>query len=270
MLSEKALSALRTLNEVLGDDHHPFVLIGATAPQILIDLRQGGHSGSRPTRDLDVSVKVHNWRDFERIINRLQERGFVAGPAPNQLTFEEEVRVDLLPYGAEIVENDQITWPDTQQSISVVGMEEVFQNADAIEIAPELLIPVATISALVLLKIAAYTDRPLERARDLVDITYCLERYEEEGQRRFELAGELVEGKTLTYQEAGALLLGGDVARIAKQNSLLRVRQFVLQFDSEYSQPISQIIAEERRLDDSQRRSFLFRLFAVFGYGVTR
>ena len=268
-LDEKALAALRIVSEVLATGRHRFVLIGATVPQIRIDLEDNAGPKNRPTRDIDATVEVSDWPDFERIVRTLREKGFQPGRAPHQFTFADEVRLDLLPYGAGIVQNNQLTWPDTQQIMSVVGFEETFQNASTVEIAPGLSVPVATIPTLVLLKIAAYTDRPWERARDLVDIVFCFEHYATEQERRFEFAGELVDGRALTYEESGAYLLGKDLAQVANRESLPRVEQFVARFDSEYSEPLGQILREEKRLENAQRRTFLFRLFRVFRRGVT-
>jgi hypothetical protein len=116
-------------------------------------------------------------------------------------------------------------------------------------------------------------DRPEERARDLIDILYCFERYEQtaETSRRFDHAGTEVERKALTYEEAGAYLLGTEVARLAKPNSLLVVRQFLDKLPDEYARPITQIITEERRLlDNEERRSVVYRLFRVFCAGLNQ
>jgi len=87
-------------------------------------------------------------------------------------------------------------------------------------------LPVVSIADLILMKLVAYTDRPEERARDLSDILYCFEHYEQSANtsRRFDYAGAEVEGSPLTFDEAGAYLLGTEVARLAKPNSLRVVR----------------------------------------------
>lgn len=118
----------------------------------------------------------------------------------------------------------------------------------------------------------AYLDRPEERARDLTDVVYSFEHYEETlgGSRRFDHTGVEVEGQPILFEEAGAFLLGTEVARLARPNSLQAVRTFLAGIDNEYARPISQILSQERRMVDGEsRRRTLFRLFRVFGAGLS-
>jgi hypothetical protein len=78
-----------------------------------------------------------------------------------------------------------------------------------------------------------------------------------------------IHGIPVTYEEAGAFLLGIEAAALAKPNSLAVVRRFVETLSDEYAKPISQILAEEGRLVDSDaRRGVLYRRFQVFGAGI--
>jgi hypothetical protein len=80
-----------------------------------------------------------------------------------------------------------------------------------------------------------------------------------------------VDGVPLKYEEAGAFLLGTDVAALAKPNSIAAVRQFVESISDEFVAPISQILAEEKRLvDNDARRGMLYRLFHAFGSGINQ
>lgn len=158
--------------------------------------------------------------------------------------------------------------------MTACGLQEALECAHDEEVAPGLTLPVVSIPGLILTKIVAYLDRPEERTRDLVDILYCFEHYEQAAQtsRRFDRAGTVVEGSLLTYEEAGAYLLGTEVACLAKPNSFVVVRQFLNKLlADEYTRPVSQIIAEEHRLLDSeQRRRAVHRLFQVFAAGLNQ
>ena len=155
--------------------------------------------------------------------------------------------------------------------MNVCGLEEALECARDEVIAADLTLPVVTIPGLVLMKAIAYMDRPEERVRDLIDILYCFEHYETapgEG-RRFNHAATQVNDKPLTYEEAGAFLLGIEVAAMAKPKSLEIVRRFHGTISDEFARPISQILTEERRFVDSdRRRRVLYRLFQVFGTGL--
>lgn len=273
-MDPKAIEALRILSRVLALEGRRFVLIGATVPQIIMDFRGSPGLGSRETRDVDVVAEVHGWDDFARIRERLLQEGFRQGRAVHELWFNEEVRMDLIPFGPELVKQDKLAWPYGDSVMTACGFAEALDCARDQEIAPNLSLPVVTIPGLVLTKIVAYSDRPEERARDLIDIVYCFEQYEKNvGQsRRFDHGvGIEVDGKEVTFEEGGAFLLGVEVAGLAKPNSLLLVRRFLEKISDEYARPIAQILAEEGRLLDSEeRRRVLYRLFRVFGAGLNR
>jgi hypothetical protein len=80
-----------------------------------------------------------------------------------------------------------------------------------------------------------------------------------------------VEDKAVTYEEAGAFLLGIEVAALAKPSSRDIVRRFLDGMPDEFAPAISQNLSEEKRLVDSDdRRSVLYRLFRVFGAGINQ
>jgi len=191
----------------------------------------------------------------------------------HELLLDDEVRIDLIPFGPNLIEDDKLSWPYGDSVMTACGFEEALECAREQEVAPDLRLPVVSIPGLILTKVVAYMDRPAERARDIIDMIYCFERYEQAAgeSRRFDHAGTEVEGKTVTYEEAGAFLLGIEVATLAKPMSLDIVRHFLGVIQNEFAIPISQILSEEKRLVDSdERRSVLFRLFRVFAAGLNQ
>lgn len=266
-----AVPALKILAQVLAEDGRDFVLIGATVPQVLVHVEQGGEFSGRTTRDMDALVMAASWEDYERMRRRLFEAGFRPGSALHQLLFGQDVMIDLIPYGPGLVQNDRLEWPETDRTMSTLGVEEAFASAAQVELAPGLSLRVVPIPGLVLLKIVAYEDRPEERARDLIDVVHCFEHYEGaiEGSRRFELAGVMVDGQPVEFEEAGAYLLGTEAARLARPRSLILVREFLDMISDEYAKPIVQVLREEGRIINNERRGKeLFRLFRVFGAGL--
>ncbi len=270
-IDPKTIPALETLARVLTEDNRDFVLIGATVPIVLIDLEQVGGFSGRETRDVDAVTSVGSWEDFDRLRRRLFETGFRQGSTAHELLFGEDVIVDLIPYGPGIVRDNRLEWRETGRVMSTLGIEEAFASAVRVEVAPGLSLPVVPVPALVLLKIVAYQDRPEERARDLGDMVYCFEHYEEsvEESRRFDLVGVEAEGQPVEFEEAGAYLLGVEVAKLARPSSLVAVHQFLDVITDEFARPIVQILREEGRiLDNEGRRRELFRLFRVFAAGL--
>jgi predicted nucleotidyltransferase len=270
-MEPKAVEALLILSRVLSQEGRRFVLIGATVPQIVLDFRKS--PGSRETRDVDAITEVHGWEDFARIRERLLQEGFRQGRVAHELWLGDEVRVDLIPFGPDLVENDKLSWPYGDSVMTACGLEEALECARDQEVAPNLRLPVVTIPGLILTKVVAYMDRPEERARDLIDIIYCFEHYEATvGQsRRFDHAGTEVDDKVVTFEEAGALLLGLEVAALAKPKSLDVVHRFLGMIPDGFARPISQILTEEKRfIDNEGRRSVLYRLFRIFGAGLNQ
>lgn len=270
-MEPKAVEALRILSRVLSQEGRRFVLIGATVPQIIFDSRES--SGSRETKDIDAVVAVNSWDDFTRLRERLEQEGFRQGRVAHELWLDDDVRIDLIPFGPALIEQDHLAWPNGGAIMNVCGLEEALGCARDEEIAADLTLPVVTIPGLVLMKAIAYMDRPEERARDLIDILYCFGHYETAlgESRRFDHAGTQVNDKPLAYEEAGAFLLGIEVAALAKPKSLAIVRRFHGTISDEFARPISQILTEERRFVDSDgRRSVLYRLFQVFGTGLNQ
>jgi len=270
-IDPKTVPALQTLAHVLSEDNRDFVLIGAAVPLVLVELQQAGEFSGRETRDVDAVTSVGSWEDFDRLRRRLFETGFRQGSTPHELLFGEDVIVDLIPYGPAIVRDNRLEWRETGRVMSTLGIEEAFASAVRVEVAPGFSLPVVPVPALVLLKIIAYQDRPGERARDLGDMVYCFEHYEEsiEDSRRFELVGVEAERQPVAFEEAGAYLLGIEVANLAKPESLVAIHRFLDMITDEFARPIVQILREERRIFDNEgRRRELFRLFRVFAAGL--
>jgi predicted nucleotidyltransferase len=265
-MEAKAVEALRILSRVLSQEGRRFVLIGATVPQIVLDFRDS--AGSRETRDVDAIAEVQDWDDFAHIRERLLEEGLRKGRVAHELWLD-DVCIDLIPFGPGLIQNDKLSWPYGDSVMTACGFEEALGCARDQEVVPDLKLPVVSIPGLVLTKIVAYMDRPEERARDLIDILYCFEYYESAlGQsRRFDYAEAEVDGDAVTFEEAGAFLLGIEVAALAKPNSLEIIRRFLDKIADEFARPITQILTEERILfGGEERRRVLYRLFRVFGF----
>lgn len=263
-IDQETIAALRILAQLVAEEGRRIVLIGATVPQLFVDLR-------RPTHDVIGVITADSWADFDRIRGRLFKAGFRPGSAPHELRFGEAVRIDLIPYGAGVVQDDRLEWPGADRIMSTLGVEEAFECAMDQKVAAGLSLPVVKIPGFVLLKIVAYLDRPQERAKDLADVAHCFEYYEEslEGSQRFDVAGVTVEGQPVQFEEAGAFLLGAELATLARPKSLVAVRGFLERVPDEYAMPIHQILAEERRVGDNEGRGRrVLRLFRVFAAGL--
>lgn len=94
--------------------------------------------------------------------------------------------------------------------MTVTGLELALEHSTSVE-ADELIVQVADISVVVLLKMIAFLDRPLERERDLEDIAHTVHQYAADDERRWDL--EMISGRD--WDEQSAWLLGLDISTIA-------------------------------------------------------
>jgi len=202
------IRALQILSDYFKSRDYRFILIGANVPLILIDLKEenGRGFGIRPTRDVDVSVEVDSWEEYNKMKAELIDLGFIQKKdQPDHRFFIQDIMVDVLPYGKSIIENGFIRWSDTGHRMNVLGFDKLFRYAKPELITKGLTIPVIPLSLLVFSKITAHMDRHL--TKDLLDILYVLEHYEEVtvSERRFDVTGE----HDLSYEERGAYIRGG-------------------------------------------------------------
>ena len=132
--------------------------------------------------------------------------------------------VDLIPFGPIAGANARLEWPDQGPTWNVLGFEEALSNAKQIPIQTDdhepVTIPVATIAALVMLKIISFFDRPTERIRDAQDIGFMIEHYlDAENLERLLKQPTLVTLAAQSPNEAAAHLLGQDIGDMASADT---------------------------------------------------
>src|SRR3990172_3898910 len=138
-LDPAALAALRALTRVLGPDT-PMVIIGATAPLVLLDFRQGG-GGGRVTRDVDTVVHIASWEEFATLKRRLIEVGFREGREPQRL-YLGTAELDVIPYSTALAPQDLLEWPGEDRAMSTLGLAEAFTSARREVLGYDLVLPV--------------------------------------------------------------------------------------------------------------------------------
>ena len=154
--------------------------------------------------------------------------------------------------------------------MSALGLAEAFDSAVERQITEALAVHVATEAAFAVLKVVAYMDRPSVRSKDLGDLIDTFARFEEEGNRRFDLFDVSIDTLPLQFEEAGAYLLGADVAGLAAPKTRSVIQEFLAGLTNEYSRPIGQVLAEEKRTGSDDRRAEVWRLSRVFRAGFER
>lgn len=167
---------LRDVCETLAID---LVVIGATALRVWIPDAQ------RLTEDVDVAVAL-DLDGFGPLTARLSDLGWNPDDRWEPRWHSRgHARVDLLPIGLRAREEKQIRWPRVETVMRVVGYDGVFRHAVRCELAADLDIRVAPLHVLALLKLIAYLDAPALRQKDVGDLLLILDKYEDNGDRRF-------------------------------------------------------------------------------------
>lgn len=257
------IRALIALREVVDAAGWRCVLIGGSVPEVIVT--DGGRV--RPTLDADTIVSTPTWGDFAELRRALEARGFRLGD-PHQMFSSEDVEVNLIPFGEGIADGEVIRWPDGYE-MSALGLPEALETATPTEVDATLQIDVIPEPTFVLLKLISYQDRPDQRRRDVVDVVAACERYEGASERRYDVVGEVVDGEAVSFEEAGALLLGRDVITIAHSDSREALGRFFAGLADEYATPIKHVVLEERRtfLNEERLRE-VFRLFRLLQGGM--
>ncbi len=204
---------IKILDDYFKKNNISFVLIGALVPLFMIDFKEknGVGYGIRPTYDIDYSALVNSWSEYRRIKQELIARGFKAKKSePEHRLFFNDVAVDIIPYGDNLLEHNILVWPKSGHQMNMVGFDIVFQHAQQLKVSETLTISTIPIFLSVYTKMIALLDRHSQN--DLMDIFYMLNHYEEVSvsNRRF----DLFEIEGIYYENSGAYLVGVDLKKV--------------------------------------------------------
>jgi len=175
-LTKEQIADLHELQQFCAELKADLVIIGAIAYQYHFP-REERHTG-----DIDSAVAL-DLDDFAELERRLQAAKW--GRTPNREHRWRSLRGTLLDLIPELRKAKQVTWPESQFTMSLVGFDHVFADAEAAELAPKLILKIIPSIVLVLLKIVAFLDDQQRRAKDLLDIRSMLFLYEEDSERIF-------------------------------------------------------------------------------------
>lgn len=223
-LSVTMVSIYRDLIEVFEELAISYVVVGATARDLVL-VNCFGSTMERGTRDVDFAICVETWDDFNLVKDNLENYAFEADKnlcyrfsrtGDDGLTWE----IDLLPYGG-VEDAKQIAWPPTHAFImSTYGFEEAARSAYQVEIAEDLILPVASVEAMALLKLVAWTERETNKEKDAQDFEYIIQNYShipEVVNRLYEES--YMEGAEYDINVASAQLLGENCMVLANEET---------------------------------------------------
>jgi len=218
-IDEISLTVMRAVADAAAQLGLATFMVGATARIILLEHVFGLRPG-RATRDMDFAIAVEDWNQFQALKRHLtasapcHELASVAQrlifkPADSRHDFV----VDLIPFGGLESADTRIAWPpDMSVLMNVAGFRDAQAAAVPVELAPGLVIPIASIPGIAVLKLFAWVDRRQEDPKDAMDLVTLLRQYHEVGNqdRVYEHALPALEAAGYDIELAGAWLLGRD------------------------------------------------------------
>ena len=211
-----------------------FAVIGALVPAVLIDLCQGNTPpyGSRVTRDIDCTVQVKSWDEYDLMKKAMLSDGFEEREGePEHRLFFKNTPVDILPFSDKLLEKEKLIWPRSKFQMNMRGFQSVFEQIESVEITKGTWVPFVSIPIAVFLKIQSFNDR--KDSGDLEDIFYMLMHYEEveTSERRFDVAYQ----SGLDYDSSGAYLVGQDLRNRIPSKLIEDMDLFLSHFDDSES-----------------------------------
>jgi len=202
-----------------------FYLLGAIARDAWYAKEQ---IESRATRDVDFAVYISEKEKYDEVFGELiSNHGFSEiKDVPFRLQTPFTFTIDIIPFGEISIDDELIPDESWDRPIFVNGFEEIFRKA-TIQVefeCDDLEFKVATLPAILLLKLIAYTDRHEKRTQDPQDIAQIIVNY-------FEIEKEMIweEHHDLFDEESelieiGARVIGREISEILRENRTLKER----------------------------------------------
>jgi predicted nucleotidyltransferase len=183
---------------------------------------------SRTTRDVDLALYVFSGDQYQNVINILKETyDFVeVKNVPFRLQTPFGYTIDLIPFGEISIDDAVQPDKDWKRPVFVNGFEEIYKNAVVpVEIEnEEMQFRIATLAAIVMLKLIAFDDRPENRTQDPQDIRdIILNFFDIESDVIYEQHNDLFD-QDLELHEYAAIVIGREIKDILASNDPLRKR----------------------------------------------
>ncbi|MEM9835930.1 MAG: hypothetical protein AAF828_05480 [Bacteroidota bacterium] len=181
---------------------------------------------ARGTRDVDFGVCIPNQQTYLSLKSELlQHHGYIQS---SENTFclisPRGIPVDLLPFGEIEYEDSVIIDAKGLFYARFDGLKEVYLHGlQKVDLEGDI-IYVCTITAVVLLKLIAFDDRPEHRAKDPFDVASILEVYPNIEADLIWEAYNFLYDQPLTHKEIGTMVMGCEMRKLVGSNTKLYKR----------------------------------------------
>jgi len=228
-------ATLAALDEILKRLQCPYMLVGATARDILL-YNVFGQQVLRATRDVDIGISIDSWDRFEAVKSKiLRATDFQPSTyQPYRVLHKTSIAayatpIDILPFGEIATDAEAFRWPppDTDLVMNVAAFGKVYESSLTVSIGPELDLQIASLPGLTLLKLLAWADRM--ESKDAQDCLRLIETYGDAGnqERLYSDKEDLLEAAGFDFGIAGAQLLAQDALIVASPSTIESVRNLL-------------------------------------------
>ena len=221
-IDEKTVAILSEIDAIARDLKLAFFIVGATARDILLQ-HANGIQTTRATLDVDIGVFISDWDQFITLKEALVHTGkFSLTRQAQRLLFEDELLLDIIPFGG-IEKDHSIAWPpEYDTEMSVAGFQECYQHAVSVLVRtePDLIVKVASLAGLAILKLVSWDDSIERRGKDAADLIFIMKNYITAGNMdRFFEEADILKEEESDYDRSSARFVGREIARMADQTT---------------------------------------------------
>ena len=224
-IDKETVDILESINGVTNELQLPYFVVGAKARDMIFELHFG-LSIIRATQDIDISIHIPNWDQYDKLINALTATGKFRSSGEPQRIFHNQtsIVIDVIPFGPVADNLNQVTLPPEHvMKLSVLGFDEANESTLDVKIRsePELIVKIVNLPGLALLKLIAWEDRKHLGNKDAKDLKYIIENYLDAGNEdRLQYRHvDILTSVDYDYTQAGAKLLGLDLGMISSKST---------------------------------------------------
>lgn len=248
----------KLLNKVFDELGVKYYVLGALARDIWYFTQK---KQAPATRDVDLAIYVDTKENYKELLNRLI--------ADYEFETIEDTRyklrtpfgytIDFIPFGIESIDEKFEFEEGRAEPIYINGIEEVFVNATVkvVDKKADIEFNIASLPAILLLKLIAYDDRPEKRTQDPADIREIILNY-------FDIQDHFIWkhhndlfNEDLVLHEYSAIVIGRRMKNILRSNKQLRDRVLVILNTGQRTQQRMTEAMADVEIDEQQVKRWL-------------
>ncbi len=234
------------------------MIIGAIARIVLLE-NIYGYTRGRATKDLDLSVFISDWEEYDNIMNEfINKYSFRKNKKIYHRISNDEYTIDIIPSG-EIAKNGEISWPpEFKNSIDVGFFMKSFDYSLLID--PKSKIDnlnyhIPNLEGLFILKFISWYERKYTSdARDIELILSCIHKNYED--LLFEKYREFITDN-YKYQNVFPKILSKELFTILNSEKYIRKFNNYLDLDVIENQLVPSMVKTNRNLDSDTYESYI-------------